>query len=135
MLSSVNTVAANVGEFPFVEALPKREKKRVVSAWERWEEAKIAMASKGTLIPIPMAATLGGVSRPRIDKLCEAGKLERVVVEKHTFVTEESFLAWVKSERKTGRPFSHIPETTAGQIKTGVKMAFKYAYRKDDDAE
>lgn len=131
MLSPVNAATADTSEFPFVEALPKREKKRVANAWERWEEVKLVMASKGTLIPFGMAATLGGVSRTRIEQLCEAGKLERVEIEKHTFVTEETFIVWVKSERKTGRPLANLPEGSCAQVKTALKLAARYAVGKD----
>lgn len=127
MIDSVNAACVDVTEFPFVDALPKRERKRVATVWERWEDCKLAMASKGTLIPATLAAALGDVHRSRIPQLCDAGKLERVVIEGHVFVTEASFLEWVRGERKTGRPFKAFPEGGFARVKAAARVAIDYA--------
>ena len=125
-MSNAATIA-DLAEFPFMGELPKREAKRVHSVWDKWAEIKAIIAAKGTLIPMTLAAEMGGVSKQRIYQLVEAGKLEHVKVGNLGFIAEESFMAWVSSERKTGRPLSHIPEDTVGQAKFSAKMARQWA--------
>ena len=121
-MSSGATIA-DLAEFPFMGELPKREAKRVHSVWDKWAEVKAIIAARGTLIPVTFAAELGGVSRQRIHQLTQAGKLERVNVGDMSFISEASFMEWVKSERKTGRPLSHIPEDTISQAKFAARVA------------
>lgn len=99
-------VSGVADEFPFVEGLPKREKSRLQKLWDHFQEVKEISAEKGILVPVRLASSLGGVSVQRIDQLCVVGKLERVYVDEHPFVTEQSLLAWARSERKSGRPCS-----------------------------
>jgi hypothetical protein len=124
MFSGVQAVdTLDLGEFPFVAELPKREKRAVVTAWDMWQEAKELIAAKGNLIPLTLAADLGGVSKQRISDLVRAGRLERVALGNHVFVTESSLLSWVRSERKPGRPW---PSTIGDRLKTAAKMAGDY---------
>jgi hypothetical protein len=75
------------------------------------------------LMPIAFAAKIAGVSRQRIDDLVERGQVERVVLNGHPFVTEESFIAWAKSERKAGRPFKLVDEAEKkGDIRAAVEL-------------
>lgn len=96
--------AINISEFPFVASLPKSEKKKLRSLWDQWEELKQFALSRGHLIPTGMAHTLAGVSRNRVYQLIEDGRLERYQVGHHSFITEESLIKFVESERKSGRP-------------------------------
>ena len=104
---------ADALSFPFVEALPKREKSRLQKVWERFEEIKAITEQKGQLVPAKLAAALLDVSKQRVDQLCDAGLLERVYVEDHPYVTEASIVERCKVERKAGRPFN-LPTTISG---------------------
>lgn len=97
---SINAVT----EFPFCEALPKREKSRVVRIWESLEEARQVVKLHGFLLPVKFAAGLADVSRQRIDELVSDGVIVRIDLDGHAFITEDSFVAWAKTERKQGRP-------------------------------
>lgn len=93
-----------IAEFPFVESLPKREKSRVATLWDRFQEVKALTEVHGMLVPCQLAANLLGVSHQRVCQLMEAGKLERVDFGGHPFVTENSLHEHARSERKNGRP-------------------------------
>lgn len=93
-----------IGEFPFVEQLPKREKSKVAKLWDVLAEASALTEEKGMLLPSRFAAKLLGISQARVDQLMDAGKLERVELDGHPFVTENSVVAFAKTERKAGRP-------------------------------
>ena len=92
-------------DFPFVENLPKREKSRLQKFWDAWNQAKAMLAEKGDVMPATLAAKLCDISKQRIFDLMEKGKLERVEINGHVFVTEASLLAWLNEpENKGGRP-------------------------------
>ena len=97
-------IEAGVNEFPFVEGLAKRDKTKLENLWEVLKRAKELADEKGMLLPSRFAAGLLGVSQQRVDQLMDAGKLERVVLDGHPFITEDSIVDYAKSERKTGRP-------------------------------
>jgi len=120
---NVTAQAVDLTEFPFVADMPKRERSRLRTIWDAFAEIKAITAEKGILIPLSLAASLGGVSRTRIYQLCDSGSLERVEFGKNGYVTESSFMSWVQSERKAGRPFTHLPDSYLG----AAKMAFASA--------
>jgi len=91
-------------DFPFVAELPKRERAKVETLWDRYHRIKAITDEKGMLLPPSFCASLLGVSRQRIYALLDEGRLERVEVENQVFITEESFLAWCRAEHKNGRP-------------------------------
>jgi hypothetical protein len=95
-------------DFPFMETLPKREQKKVRTAWDQYEEFKIIVRERGGVIPPAVAAGLGGVSRERISQLMQKGTLERVELGTFVFITADSFSSWVVSERKSGRPVTIV---------------------------
>jgi hypothetical protein len=97
-------------DFPFVEGMPKREKSRVAQLWDRLQELKAITDEKGAILPAGFASKLVGVSKQRVNDLMKAGRLERVEVDGHPFVTERSIVEYAKSERKAGRPVS-APKT------------------------
>lgn len=95
---------AQTMDFPFVAEMPKRERSKVETLWDRFNHLKAITDEKGMLLPPLFCAKLLGVSRQRIYVLLEEGRLERVDVDGHTFVTEASFIEWCKAEHKNGRP-------------------------------
>ena len=106
-----------VAEFPFVAELPKRQQGKVRTLWDHLSEAKKLVEEHGMLIPCTYAAELAGIHRSRIHQLCEDGQLHSVYLNSARFVTESSFVAWVNSERKNGRPFK------APTVKESMTMA------------
>lgn len=120
-LVTANTINAETPDFSFVVSLPKREQARLATAWDKWEQAKAVMASDGALMPFAFAASLGGVSSPRIHQLCQAGDLTVVSLGGHRYVTEKSFMLWVSSERKAGRPM----KAGVGALVRGAKEWLK----------
>jgi len=95
-----------IAEFPFVQELPKREKGKLQTLWDRYAELRNLSEEHGMLIPCAFAAELAGVSRQRIFNLCEQGDLVSVNIgPRQRFITEASFVKWATGERKNGRPF------------------------------
>jgi len=97
-------------EFPFVAALPKREKSKLARVWDTFKEIQDITAEKGSLVPATFAAKLLDISPQRVSELLNQGTLERVKVGNCLFATERSIVELAKSERKAGRPFK-LPET------------------------
>lgn len=91
-------------EMPFVETLPKREKSRLARLWDHFAAVREISKEHGMLVPVKLAADLAGVSHQRIAELIEDGRLVRIDLHGHRYITENSFVDWAKSERKTGRP-------------------------------
>jgi hypothetical protein len=87
-----------------VETIPKREKSRLRTIWDCFQEQRRIQAEKGILVAYPIAASLLAVSVTRVDELARAGTIERYDFQGHRFVTELSLLAYAKTERKAGRP-------------------------------
>lgn len=112
-------------DFPFVADLPKREARPVVKLWDELKEFEEMVRQDGAAIPVTFAAKLLNVSRQRVYDLCETGRLRRVELGGHSFITSESLVEWARAEHKSGRP--------AGVLKDGagvvglVKPAFDYA--------
>jgi hypothetical protein len=97
-------------EFGFLKELPKREKSRLGKVWDRLKAVRAAIEEKGALVPAVFASKLLDVSKQRVDALMKDGRLERVELDGHPFITERSIVAYASSERKTGRPLK-LPET------------------------
>lgn len=110
-----------VCEFPFVEGLPVREKSRIGKAWDIVSHMREAQAQHGLLIPERLAAKLAGVSSQRIGQLALGERLNRVYIDGHPFITEDSLVAWLKSERKTGRPCKAVA-TVGDCLKVAVEV-------------
>jgi hypothetical protein len=101
---------AAISEFPFVEALPKREKSKLARVWDMLKEMKAAVDAEGQLVPVNLTCKLLDVSRTRIDQFCAAGRLRRVTIGDHVFITEKSIVECARDERKSGRPLN-VPTT------------------------
>jgi len=95
---------AQTMDFPFVAEMPKRERSKVGTLWERFNRLKAITDEKGMLLPPAFCAKLLGVSRQRVYVLLDEGRMERVDIDGQIFVTEASFIAWCKAEHKNGRP-------------------------------
>lgn len=93
-----------IAEFPFVERLPKREKSRLGKLWDAFSQFKALTEKHGTIIPIPLAAEMAGVSRQCIENYVARGRLAAVELNGRFYVLEDSFIEYAKSERKPGRP-------------------------------
>ena len=98
-------IDAVMGEFPFVEALPKREKSKLVKLWDRVSDFRRVSAEEGGLVTVMVAGRLLDVTRSRVDQLCDEGHLRVVRFEDHVFISASSIEDYAKQEkRKAGRP-------------------------------
>lgn len=114
-------------EFSFVEAMPKREKSRLVKCWEFAKEIARISETEGDLLPVSFACKLLDVSRSRIDQFVTDGRLKRFDVDGHVFISSNSIVECAKIERKHGRPFK-VP--TAKEVwKASIETARENARR------
>jgi len=97
-------------EFPFVAALPKREKSKLAKLWDTFKELHEVAKEKGMFVPPHVAASLLGVSRQRVHVLLNEGRIETVQVAGERYVLEDSLVAFCKLERASGRPIN-LPTT------------------------
>ena len=104
----------SVTEFPFVASLPAAEKKAFRSIAVQWNELKTFIKESGHLVPISMTPKLAGVSRQRIHDLVEENRLVKKTFGCAVFITEESLMAYINSDRTPGR--RALPTTLSGQI-------------------
>lgn len=111
---------ATVGEFPFVEALPKREKSKLARLWDHFQEVRAATREHGALLPQFYAAQLLGVSRQRVHELVNDGRFVVVEVAGIRYLTEASMMEFAKSERASGR---HITVPSAKEIMAGARQS------------
>lgn len=95
---------ATVNEFPFVASLPKREKSKVAQMWDLIREVNEISKTEGNLLPVMLVARALDLGRTRIDQLCADGRLKRVRIDDHVFITENSLVEFAKIERQNGRP-------------------------------
>lgn len=112
-------------EFPFVKDLPKREKSKLQLFWDRLAEIRAITREHGQLLPIPFAAALANVSRQRIDGLVDQGLVIKIELQGRPFITENSFVAWAKSERKAGRPLKDVSLREAVRISGEFRSQYR----------
>jgi hypothetical protein len=118
---------AEVMEFPAFAELPlggktKREKTQLAKVWDAFQDIRKVVEEKGMLVPQTFASKVMGVSHQRIGELLNNGKLESVEFNGTRFVTEESLIAFCKTERKTGRP-PKLPTTYGEAAKRSIEYA------------
>jgi hypothetical protein len=101
---------ADAAEFPFVGALPKREKSKLAKAWENFQELGRISEREGMLIPQVLAARLLDMSRQRVNVLASEGRLKVIQVNGQSFVTGNSVRDYAQVEHKSGRPAA-VPTT------------------------
>jgi hypothetical protein len=117
----VQEIAAS--EFPFVEALPKREKSRAVKRWEALREYQELCERHGVLVPQSAVAEVLDLSHQRVSQIVVDGRLIAVRFHGHTFITHASLLEFAKMERKPGRPWKVPGEGLKAQVKIGVAVS------------
>jgi len=110
-------------EFPFVKELPKREKGKLAKLWDHLAELAEVEQRKGKLIQVSFAADLMSVTRSRVHQLMDVGKLEKVDVNGHPFVTVQSVAAYCETERKAGRPAKVTIPRGLNALKSAMRMA------------
>lgn len=92
-------------------------------AWDLFNRMSEIQKREGMLVPVMLAAKVLNVSRTRIDQLVEAGSLNRIEVDGHVFLTENSVVAFAKTERKAGRPSK--PSFTLSDAMDAAKNGLK----------
>lgn len=102
---------AALTEFPFVDVLPRREKSKVAKLWDLVQDFKRASLSEGALFPVTVAAKALDVSRTRVDMWVADGRLKRIAIDGHVFITGDSMIELARTERKNGRPSRSILRT------------------------
>lgn len=101
---------AEAMDFPAFASLPKREKSKLQKVWDAFQELSRVTEQKGLLVNQSIAARVLDVSKQRVFELVRMGRLETHEFNGVPLVTENSILAFAKSERKAGRP-RKIPTT------------------------
>jgi len=114
-----------VQELPFMQGLPKREQSRFAKLWAHFRAVKAVMEKHGMIVPVQTAANLAGVSHQRIAQLIADGRLVRVDLDGHRYVTENSFVEWAKSLRKNG-----VPLKVDGSLMASAKFAVSEGFKK-----
>jgi len=109
-----------VREFPFVATLPKRERSRIGRLWDHFTELSALADVHGMLLPPTLAADLAGVSKQRIQQLMDGGRLEAVEFNGRRYITENSFVEWAKSQRKSGVKLAGLEGGLVGAAKLGI---------------
>jgi hypothetical protein len=94
----------DVLDFPFVADLPKREVKRIHSAFDELQRISELVQEMGLPVSISTSAKLLGVSSQRISELLKDGLLERMDWGGRTYVTQRSIVKRLESARQVGRP-------------------------------
>lgn len=108
-------------EFPFVEALPKREAKRALTLWEAFKEFLARCEEHGPLIQPSLAAELLGVSKQRVGQLMDDGRFQIIEDPRGTrLITGKSFVDFCHQERKSGRPTKLDTGSTVDLVRSGL---------------
>jgi len=118
-------VMAEVADFPFVAELPKREKSKIASLWDKIDEAREIIEKEGVLLPPSFVGKILNISRQRVYQLIDSGRFKVVDLGGHSMITENSILEWAKSERQVGRP---VNPASARQIAMAGIQEMKKKY-------
>ena len=110
-------------EFPFVEALPKREKSRLRKAWDVFNDLRVLTEQHGTLVPASLVAKILDLSPQRVHDIIQDGRLHRIEVHGHNYISEASVIEFAKTERKAGRPQKMENATAKDCLKVAVEWA------------
>jgi len=97
-------------EFDFPEVTADRQRSTLARVWELRRKWRDVESREGSMIPCMLAAKVLDVSRSRVDQLVGEGRLKRVEVDGHVFISEDSIVALAKEERRVGRPVKKITE-------------------------
>lgn len=121
-MDDCSVMTIETANFPFVAELPKREVKRVVSAWDMMNEVQRLTEEHGLLVQPGLAAKCLSVSKQRIHDFMKEGRLQVIDVNGHPFVTKNSVVALASAERKQGRPFKVVKLTVKDSVTSGVEV-------------
>jgi uncharacterized protein (UPF0261 family) len=102
---------ADAMAFPFLADVPQKTSSRLARVLHSVQAIRAAVDRCGALVPREMLPTLLDVSHQRVAQLVNEGQLSQVEIQGHRFVTEDSLVAWVRAERKAGRPRKVKPPT------------------------
>ena len=102
-------------DFPFVETLPKREKTKLATLWDRFQEIRELTEREGPLVPVRMGSELMGVSRQRVDELIERGRLRVHGMNGHRMLFCADIIEYANAERKSGRPPLPVETMNGGE--------------------
>lgn len=104
-VQSMESVELIAPEFGFVSDLPAWHKTRLGAFVSSMEAIRRATKENGLLVPPALAAGILNVSPQRVNELINDGRLKRIEIGGKPFVTENSMEAFVREERKNGRPY------------------------------
>jgi len=110
-------VTADQAEFFDFPVLEERSAPRSVLA-----QIKKAMDEHGMLFPQYLVVSVLGLSRQRVSKLIEEGKLASVEIDGKNYIPAVALEFFLTEERKAGRPWDQ-PASVAEGIKRGVRAA------------
>jgi hypothetical protein len=106
-----------------VASLPKKERSRYEQMMDRYRKVKAIVEKKGMIIPAQLAAKILCVSRQRLADLYDEGRIERVDLDGHVYVTEDTLVAYAQSERKAGRPSKFVSECDKkGPLRAAISL-------------
>jgi hypothetical protein len=108
---------------PTFASLPKREKGRMRSVWDRFKATMDATEKHGTLVPPFIVAKLLDVSPQRVHVLLNEGRLMSVEVEGYRMVPAQAVAEYANSERKAGRPCKVLESTGVNGVKEVARVA------------
>lgn len=116
---SKEVVKMETQELSFVQHLPQGKLSRFARVRKHFSDVREVIKKEGLLITVKMAADIADVSTQRIHELLELGLLKRVEFHGHPFITENSFLTWAESARKSGQPLN-LPKTMGDKMRVGA---------------
>jgi len=119
-------------EFDFPPVRLDRRRSRIARVVHLVKRLRATMDKEGTLIPLILAAKALDVGRTRMDELISDGRLKRVEVDGHVFVTESSVVDYAHEERKNGRPLKNLDErlTWSASLKMSREMVAEARQKK-----
>lgn len=100
-------------EFDFPPLALDNRRSRIARVVHLFKCFSAVMDKEGVLIPLMLGAKALDVSRTRMDELVSEGRLKRIEVDGHVFLTENSMVEYAKEERKNGRPLKLIDSQRA----------------------
>jgi len=97
--------------------IPADEPKKVRTKWQELQEMAEVADANGGLVPPVVAASLLDVSRQRVYELMKDARFRSYVFFGVTYVPVDDVVAFVNSERKSGRPVAEPPKSLRESIR------------------
>ena len=102
-LSSVSY--AFTSDFPFVDDIPKREQKKVLSLWDSLAAFSELVKENGPPVSFTLASKLLGISKQSVSQLVQDNRFKIITSpDGVAVITANSLMDFAKEERKAGRP-------------------------------